>query len=100
MINLGRYKAKGFPNIYLPPTPIDLVLIGASILVTMVICILLLVYHQEVSQSNKRYLFAAIESTVFTIMSILASRIPIRWVNFPVRVNGQNVGRQFFLPSV
>lgn len=97
MINLGYHKGKGLPNVNIPATPVDLVLMGVSILVTMVIWILLLVYHQEVFQSDKEYLFAAVAGTVITIISVVASRIPVRWVNFPVRVNEQNVGRQFFL---
>lgn len=99
MINLGRYSGKGLPNVYIPLTLIDWILTGVAIAIMLAIWIMIAIYYQELSTGRYDFLVLTGACLLITILFIWSARAPVRFVNFPVRINEENIQRQYFLMS-
>lgn len=96
MINLGRYSAKNAPNICYTPTRVD------RILEAVVLFIVLSMWAVVCSLASSGYrlsdmLPGAITCTVMAIVLAATAYAPIRFINFPVRINERNAAVQYVL---
>lgn len=95
MINLGfRSSGKGLPNVHIPLSVTDYVLLGVSVTILLGIGVLMLIHRDALT--GDCYGSAGI-ALVMTIMLWVSTRLPVRFFNYPVRVNEQNIVRQHFL---
>lgn len=99
MINLGRYSGKGLPNVYIPFALIDWILTGVAVAIMLAIWIMIAIYYKELSTGRYDFLVSGGACLLITILFIWSARAPVRFVNFPVRVNEENIQRQYFLMS-
>lgn len=98
MINLGPYSGKNCPDVRFRPTVIDRILEGAALLVVLVtwIGIFWLYAQKGNSLSPDVWMMGGFSVFCFLLLSI-AGYLPIRFINFPVRVTERNAGVQYLL---
>lgn len=98
MINLGPYSGKNCPNVRYHPGIIDRALEVAALLIVLIIwgCIYWLYTQKGVSNSPEIWIPGGMSVLCFIIME-LSSYVPVRKINFPVRVNERNIGIQYLL---
>lgn len=98
MINLGPYSGKNCPNVHYQPGVIDRALEVAALLIVLAtwICIYWLYTQKGVSYSSEMWISGGMSVVCFIIMA-LSSYVSVRKINFPVRVNEQNIGIQYML---
>ncbi|MDL2212453.1 hypothetical protein LJC21_00030 [Bacteroides sp. OttesenSCG-928-E20] len=99
MINLGRYKATGLPNVHLPLTALDWVLTGLAVALMLTIWVLIALFYPVLSVRGYDFFASGGASVLITVLFIWSARAPVRFINFPVRVHEQNIERQYFLMS-
>ena len=89
MINLGPYSGKNCPDVHFHPTVIDRILECAALIVVLATWVgIYWLYEIEGGFSVFSYLFMGI-----------AGYLPIRFINFPVRVTERNVAVQYLLAT-
>lgn len=98
MINLGPYSGKHCPNVRLHPSLPDRVLEGAALLLVLAACgcICWFYTHKEGEFPPHLWWVGASSLLCFLIVGG-ASYLPVRFINFPVRVGERNVGVQYLL---
>lgn len=99
MINLGFNSGNGMPNVRLELAPIDRILEGVAALLTIAAWILALVFYFRLSASGPRLFIAPCVMVALTAALIWSSRAPIRYYNFPVKLNERNYVMQYFIAS-
>lgn len=98
MINLGPHSGKNCPNVHYHPGVLDRALEVAALLIVLAIwgCIYWLYTQRGVSHSSEMWISGGLSVLSFVILA-LSSYAPVRMINFPVRVNEQNIGIQYLL---
>ncbi|WP_163173125.1 hypothetical protein [Bacteroides sp. 51] len=87
------------PNVYLELTLIDRILEGLAILFTVAAWILATVVYFGVVSPPSKLFVSPIAMTVAMIVFLWASRAPIRFYNFPVKLNERNYVMQYFIAT-
>ena len=98
MINLGFYSGRNCPNVRFQPTVIDRILEGAVLFVILLTWggIYWLYTQKGLSLSPNVWMMGGI-SVFCAVLLGVCSYLPIRFINFPVRVNERNAGIQYVL---
>lgn len=99
MINLGFRSGKSMPNVYLELTPVDRILEGLAIMLTVAAWVLAIVFYFNLAHPPSQLFISPIMMTVMVIVFLWASRAPIRFYNFPVKLNERNYVMQYFIAS-
>lgn len=99
MINLGFYSGKKMPNVYLELTIVDRILEGLTVLFTAAAWVIAIVFYFSLASRPDRLFYAPIGMTVFVVIFLWASRAPIRFYNFPVKLNELNYMMQYFIAT-
>ena len=100
MINLGPYPGKNCPDVHFRPTVIDRVLECAALIVVLAtwVGIYWLYEIEDVSLSADVWMAGGFSVFSYLFMGI-AGYLPIRFINFPVRVTERNVAVQYLLAT-
>lgn len=98
MINLGPYSGKNCPNVRYHPGIIDRALEVVALLIVLAIwgCIYWIYTREGASHSSEMWISGGLAVLSFIIMAC-CSYVPVRMINFPVRVNEQNISIQYLL---
>lgn len=70
MINLGRNSGKGMPNVYIKPTVVDLIVEGLSILLSILTCVVTVLYYQQLSAKLNSYWLFPLLAILFPLLFI------------------------------
>lgn len=98
MINLGRYRTKGFPELRLPFTMTDRIFTILSVIIMLVIWILTTFFYiRNPETQDLGVIVWGGTSSIITLLLYISLRMSSRMFNFPVRVTEYNLARQFFL---
>lgn len=98
MINLGPYSGKHCPNVRFHPSLLDRMLEGAALLLVLASCGCICWFYIHKEGEFPPYLWWVGVSLLLSFLIIGgASYLPVRFINFPVRVNERNVGVQYLL---
>lgn len=100
MINLGPYSGKNCPDVHFHPTVIDRILECAALIVVLAtwVGIYWLYEIEDVSLSADVWMTGGFSVFSYLFMGI-AGYLPIRFINFPVRVTERNVAVQYLLAT-
>lgn len=98
MINLGSYSGKNCPEVRYRPTALDRILEGAALFILLAtwVCIYWLYTRKGGALSPNVWVMGGTSVFTFIIMGI-SSYLPVRFFNFPVRVNERNIVIQYLL---
>lgn len=98
MINLGPYPGRNCPNVRFQPTVLDRILEGMALLVVLVTWggIYWLYTQKGGSLPSDVWMMGGFSVFCFLLMGI-AGYLPVRFINFPVRVTERNVAVQYLL---
>lgn len=99
MINLGFRSGRNMPNVYLELTPVDRILEGLSVLLTVAAWILAILFYFGLVTPPSQLFVSPITMTVLVVVFLWASRAPIRFYNFPVKLNERNYVMQYFIAT-
>lgn len=98
MINLGPYSGKSCPNVHLQPTIIDRILEGVALIVLLALCLgIYMLYIEKGGYLSHNVWIMGGTSIFCTILMGVCAYVPVRSINFPVRVNEHNIGIQYVL---
>ena len=97
MLNLGRHSGAGMPNVIFRPVLIDWILIGLVVLPLAATWACTGLFYKELSAAGKEFLIWGAMSTLTAILLLVSLRIPVKWINFPVKVTEQNIWVQYVL---
>ena len=98
MINLGSYSGKGAPEVRFRPMVIDRSLEGVALLVVLATWVGIGCLYVQTDGRLSSYVWAMGGCSVFCFLLMwITSYVPVRFINFPVRVNERNVGIQYLL---
>lgn len=98
MINLGPFSGSNCPNVRFRPALIDRILEGVAILLFLTTCGCILWLHTrggELPIPNV-WIAGGVAFLCLILMGV-CSYLPVRFYNFPVRVNERNIGIQYLL---
>lgn len=98
MINLGPFSGKSCPDVRFRPALSDRVLEGIALLCMLATwgCIYWLYAWKEEPFSPELWAIGGASVCCFVIMGV-CSYLPVRFINFPVRVSERNIGIQYLL---
>lgn len=97
-INMGPFSGRGCPDVHYRPTVADWVLDGVALLLVLLGWVAVLVLYREQGGRVSGEVWAAAVSSVLVFALLAAgARMPVRFINFPVRVGAHNIGRQYML---
>lgn len=99
MINLGFNSGKGMPNVYVELTIVDRILEGVAVMLATAAWVLALVFYFEHPTLSAKLFISPVLITVLLGVFLWASRAPIRFYNFPVKLTEQNYVMQYFIAS-
>lgn len=99
MINLGFNSGRKMPNVYLELSPIDRIIEGLSVLFVAAAWVLAIVFYYDLPSPPARLFISPGSMTVMTLLFLWLSRAPIRFYNFPVKLNERNYVMQYLLAS-
>lgn len=98
MINLGPFSGSNCPNVRFRPALIDRILEGVAILLFLTTCGCILWLHIQGGELPiPNVWLAGGVSLLCLILMGVCSYLPVRFYNFPVRVNERNIGIQYLL---
>lgn len=99
MINLGFRSGKSMPNVYLELTPVDRIVEGLAIMLTVAAWVLAIVFYFDLASPPSKLFIAPIVMTLLVVVFLWASRAPIRFYSFPVKLNERNYVMQYFIAT-
>ena len=96
MINLGPFSGSNCPNVRFHPVLIDRILEGVAILLFLTTCGCILWLHIQGGELliPNVWLAGGVSLLCLILMGV-CSYLPVRFYNFPVRVNERNIGVQY-----
>lgn len=97
MINLGPYSGKNLPDIKPGYTLTQQIMDVVLILLLVIMWILTLVSY-DAGRGISQFMWA-LSGTLITVIFLLPGRLRVKHYNFPVRVNEQNIYRQYKLAT-
>ncbi|MCD8030663.1 MAG: hypothetical protein LUF85_07555 [Bacteroides sp.] len=95
MFNLGFYSGRKAPDIRLAPTRLDRVMELVALLLLIAAWVLILVPYFKGETENDNWLISMIVSTAVFALVAWTGYMPVRFINFPVRVHEGNVVIQY-----
>lgn len=98
MINLGFYSGKNAPEVRFRPMVIDRILEAAALLVVLATWVGIYWLYVQAEGRLSSYVWMMGGCSVFCFLLMwVAACLPVRFINFPVRVNERNIGIQYLL---
>lgn len=98
MINLGFYSGKDAPEVRFRPMVIDRMLEAAALLVVLATWVGVYWLYVQTEGRLPSYVWVMGGCSVCCFLLVgAAAYLPVRFINFPVRVNERNVGIQYLL---
>lgn len=98
MLNLGPYSTKEYPNLRIKPTVVDRLLEAMTIVIVVAAWVCLLyVYFNSANRAMYCHLLTSMALGLPTFLLFGIAYLPIRFVNFPIRITANNVATQYFL---
>ncbi|MCC8187036.1 MAG: hypothetical protein LIP08_05875 [Bacteroides sp.] len=95
MFNLGFYSGRKAPAIRLAPTLLDRVMELVALLLLIAAWVLILIPYFRGKIENDNWLISMIVSTGIFAWVAWTGYMPVRYINFPVRVHEGNVVIQY-----
>lgn len=98
MINLGPFSGKNCPNVRYQPSVVDRIFEGAALLALLGTLSSIYWFHVRSGEeiSRELWIMGGISILTFVILAISAY-VPVRLINFPVRVSERNIVVQYLL---
>lgn len=97
MINLGFYSGQNMPSVSIGLTVVDRILEGAAILIGVATWVLAVMFYFRLPVAPQLLFVAPAAITLCTAAFLWASRAPIRFYNFAVKLTENNYIMQLFL---
>ncbi len=97
-VNMGPYSGRGCPDVRFHPAVVDWVMEGVALLFVLLgwAGVIYLCATQDGQIPAKMWVSASMSLLMFGLM-LTGARLPVRFINFPVRVGAHNIGRQYVL---
>lgn len=99
MINLGFRSGRNMPDVYVELTPIDRILEGLVALLVVAVWVLAVVFYFDSPLLSSQLFIRPCIMIVSAVLFLWASRAPIRFYNFPVKLNERNYVMQYIIAS-
>lgn len=96
MINLGPYSGKNCPYVRFRPVVIDRILEILALVMVLAVWACIYWLYTKGQLSTDIWVIGGISTFCFVLIGV-CSYLPVRFINFPVRVNEQNIGIQYLL---